>query len=146
MSTTLSVIKDEQGLVSEVTKEESGFLASDNPLEVYRMLYPTSKNPEDSVKSYMLRALAPYVKNIHGGSLDDKIQESGLSKADVDILCISLIEFEHEFNKEAQKMYDESDYLNAKFIADDPYDLSNKSLYRNMQISYNKLDIPRDIF
>lgn len=134
-TTTLSIVKDEPGLVSEVSREEQGFLASDTPLGVYQALYPNDSKPEESVNCFMLRTLAPYVKDVHGAPLDELIQQTGLSKHDVDILCISAIEYQHEFDKNAQQMLEGSIYVNAKFISKDPYKISDRDLYRNMHIS-----------
>lgn len=119
-----------------VVLQEQG-LDTDNPLALYKKLYPRKSDAEvkEAVNDLYLRTLAPMVKNVHALPLDDLIRESGLSKPEVDILCIVMLEGDAMFDSNAQKLYDEAIYTNAHFIMESPYEISSRDLYKNMLIT-----------
>jgi hypothetical protein len=117
---------DEQRFDLDIeSRAEDGTLTTDDPLSYFKQVFPDHPNPEKQLSIWKMLILANCVKNVGDKTIEELLDNSPISKSELDIMLLGLIDADKEYLDSTKQLFEES----RRYVTTKPEQLSDEQLF-----------------
>jgi hypothetical protein len=100
-------------------------LITDNPLEYFKLKFPSHPTPEKQIRLWKMMILSNCVKNVDDRDIEELLESSPISKSELDIMLLGLIDADDEYLRATKQLFEES----RQCVTERPEQLTDDQLY-----------------